>query len=49
MLWVSRDHDQPDFDEHDLRLLSAIAGQVAAGVGRAELFARMADTRSRTG
>ena len=28
----------PDFDAHDLRLLNAIAGQVAAGIGRAELF-----------
>ena len=42
-LWASRGHDQPDFDEHDLRLLDAIAGQVAAGVGRAELFGRMAE------
>jgi diguanylate cyclase (GGDEF)-like protein len=42
-LWATRDDDQPDFDEHDLRLLNAIAGQVAAGVGRAELFGRMAE------
>jgi diguanylate cyclase (GGDEF)-like protein len=42
-LWASRGHDQADFDEHDLRLLDAIAGQVAAGIGRAELFGRMAE------
>ena len=42
-LWASRGPDQADFDEHDLRLLDAIAGQVAAGVGRAELFGRMAE------
>jgi diguanylate cyclase (GGDEF)-like protein len=42
-LWASRGPDQADFDEHDLRLLDAIAGQVAAGVGRAELFARLAE------
>jgi diguanylate cyclase (GGDEF)-like protein len=42
-LWASRDHDQPAFDEHDLRLLNAIAGLLAAGVGRTELFGRMAE------
>jgi len=42
-VWASRGADQPDFDQHDLRLLNAIAGQVAAGVGRAELFGRMAE------
>jgi diguanylate cyclase (GGDEF)-like protein len=42
-LWASRGHDQPDFDAQDLRLLDAIAAQVAAGVGRAELFGRMAE------
>ena len=42
-LWASRDASRPDFDAHDLRLLNAIAGQVAAGVGRAELFGRMAE------
>jgi diguanylate cyclase (GGDEF)-like protein len=42
-LWASRGHDQPDFDERDLRLLNAIGAQVAAGVGRAELFGRMAE------
>src|SRR5215210_2082874 len=42
-VWASRDADQPDFDQHDLRLLNAIAGQVAAGVGRAQLFGRMAE------
>ena len=42
-LWASRDASRPDFDDHDLRLLTAIAGQVAAGVGRVELFGRMAE------
>ncbi|MEO8689518.1 MAG: HD domain-containing phosphohydrolase [Solirubrobacteraceae bacterium] len=42
-LWASRGYDQPAFDEHDLRLLNSIAGQVAAGVGRAELFGRLAE------
>jgi diguanylate cyclase (GGDEF)-like protein len=42
-LWASRGHGEPDFDEHDLRLLGAIAGQLAAAVGRAELFGRMAE------
>ncbi len=42
-LWATRGADQRDFDEHDLSLLNAIAGQVAAGVGRAELFGRMAE------
>jgi diguanylate cyclase (GGDEF)-like protein len=42
-LWASRGPDQANFDEQDLRLLDAIAGQVAAGVGRAELFGRMAE------
>jgi diguanylate cyclase (GGDEF)-like protein len=42
-LWASRDASRPDFDEHDMRLLDAIASQVAAGVGRTELFARMAE------
>ena len=38
-LWATRD-DEP-FDEHDLQMLGAIAGQVAAGVARAELFSRL--------
>jgi diguanylate cyclase (GGDEF)-like protein len=38
-LWATRDDDR--FDEHDLRMLGAIAGQVAAGVARAELFSRL--------
>jgi diguanylate cyclase (GGDEF)-like protein len=42
-LWASRDHGRPDFEDSDLRLLQAIAGQLAVGVGRAELFGRMAD------
>src|SRR5829696_3927250 len=42
-IWATREAGRPDFDEHDLRLLNAIGGQVAAGVGRAELFGRMAE------
>jgi diguanylate cyclase (GGDEF)-like protein len=42
-LWASRGPDQPDFDAQDLRLLDAIGAQVAAGIGRAELFGRMAE------
>jgi diguanylate cyclase (GGDEF)-like protein/putative nucleotidyltransferase with HDIG domain len=42
-LWACRDADSPMFTERDVRVLEAIAGQVAAAVGRTELFARMAD------
>ena len=38
-LWATRDTDP--FSRHDLQLLGAIAGQVAAGVARAELFSRL--------
>jgi len=41
-LWATRDGEAP-FDEHDLRLLGAIAGQLATGVARAELFERLAE------
>lgn len=40
---VTRSATQPEFDEADVRFLSAVAGQVGAAVGRMELFARMAD------
>jgi diguanylate cyclase (GGDEF)-like protein len=42
-IWGARRSDQPPFDDRDVRFLQTIAGQVAAAVGRAELFARMAD------
>ena len=42
-LWATRDAGAPDFGEHDVRLLSAIASQVAAGIARAELYGRMTD------
>ena len=35
----------PDFGERDVRLLNAIAGQVAAAIARAELYGRMTDAR----
>ena len=40
-LWLSGDGER--FGERDLRLLVAIAGQVAAGIARAELYGRMTD------
>jgi diguanylate cyclase (GGDEF)-like protein len=42
-LWACRNAGSPVFAERDVRVLEAIAGQVAAAVGRTELFARMAD------
>ena len=42
-LWASRGHGEPPFEERDERFLTTIAGQIAAAVGRAELFARMAE------
>ena len=42
-LWASRDVSGTTFSERDLRFLQTIAGQIAAAVGRTELFARMAD------
>ena len=40
-LWATRDPDRPDFGEPEVRLLNAIAGQLAAGIARAELYGRM--------
>jgi diguanylate cyclase (GGDEF)-like protein len=40
-LWVTRDAARPDFGEREVRLLTAICGQVAAGIARAELYGRM--------
>ena len=42
-IWASRDVFLPVFSHRDVRFLETIAGQVAAAVGRTELFARMAD------
>jgi diguanylate cyclase (GGDEF)-like protein len=42
-LWVTRHERQPAFGERDLRFLQTVAGQIAAAVGRAELFSRMAE------
>ena len=48
-LWATRDASRPDFGERDVQLLTAIAGQVAAAIARAELYGRMTRSRSRTG
>ncbi len=42
-LWASRGAEMKNFGERDVRFLETIAGQVAAAVGRTELYARMAD------
>ena len=42
-LWATRGGRHAGFDKHDLRLLNAIAGQLAAGVARAELYGRLAE------
>ena len=42
-LWATRGGRHAGFDQHDLRLLNAIAGQLAAGVARAELYGRLAE------
>lgn len=42
-IWAARDHDRPVFNEHDIRFLQTLSGQIAAAVGRTELYARMAD------
>ena len=42
-LWVTRTRHAPAFDERDVRFLQTICGQVAAAVGRAELFSHMAE------
>jgi diguanylate cyclase (GGDEF)-like protein len=42
-LYVTRAAGEPRFDGHDARLLEAIAGQIAAGIGRAELFTLVSD------
>jgi diguanylate cyclase (GGDEF)-like protein len=42
-LWATRRADAPRFDERDARFLHTVCGQVAAAVGRAEVFSRMAE------
>ena len=42
-LWAARDHGRPVFNDRDVRFLQTLAGQIAAAVGRTELYARMAD------
>jgi diguanylate cyclase (GGDEF)-like protein len=42
-LWATRGAGQDPFADRDLRFLQSIADQVAAAVGRAELFSRMAE------
>lgn len=42
-LWASRVEERRLFGPRDVRFLETIAGQVAAAVGRTELYARMAD------
>jgi len=42
-LWAARGAGLPAFGSRDVRFLETIAGQVAAAVGRTELYARMAD------
>ena len=42
-LWATRRDDQPRFDERDARFLQTVSGQIAAAVGRAEVFSRMAE------
>ena len=42
-LWAARGDGAPEFGPRDVRFLETIAGQIAAAVGRTELYARMAD------
>ena len=42
-LWAARKEGLPGFGPRDVRFLETIAGQIAAAVGRTELYARMAD------
>ncbi|MCD6727894.1 MAG: diguanylate cyclase, partial [Solirubrobacteraceae bacterium] len=48
-IWASRRADQPPFGERDARFLHAIAGQVGAAIGRAELFAQLSELASTDG
>ena len=42
-LWASRAEGLAAFGSRDIRFLETVAGQIAAAVGRTELYARMAD------
>ncbi len=42
-LWTTRGAGHPSFSDRDLRFLQTVAGQIAAAVGRAELFSRMSE------
>ena len=42
-LWAARGSGVASFGPRDVRFLETIAGQIAAAVGRTELYARMAD------
>jgi diguanylate cyclase (GGDEF)-like protein len=42
-LWATRRAGEPQFGERDIRFLQTVTGQIAAAVGRAELFSRMAE------
>jgi diguanylate cyclase (GGDEF)-like protein len=42
-LYATRKVGEPAFEYSDLRFLQAIAGQLAAAIGRAEMFSRMAE------
>ena len=42
-LWATRRLTDAPFGERDIRFLQTVAGQIAAAVGRAELFSRMAE------
>jgi diguanylate cyclase (GGDEF)-like protein len=42
-LWATRRAADPEFGDRDVRFLQTVAGQIAAAVGRAELFSRMAE------
>jgi diguanylate cyclase (GGDEF)-like protein len=48
-LWATRDPGRPDFGERDVHLLTAIAGQAAAGIARAELYGRVTELAFRDG
>jgi diguanylate cyclase (GGDEF)-like protein len=40
-LWATRRADQPCLTEREARFLQTVSGQIAAAIGRSELFARM--------
>ena len=42
-LWATRREGEPAFGDRDVRFLQTVTGQIAAAVGRAELFSRMAE------